>query len=207
LEIGSVMIVTGVAQLLTAPVAAFAERRLPARAMTFAGYALLAGGLLWNGASTYGWAFNELFGPQILRGVGFMICLLPITRLALGQLPPAQVPNGSALFNLLRNIGGAVGLALIDTVLEHRGPQHVARLIERLQAGDRDTAAFVGLPLERFTGVPLGELEAGARDFAEPLVRRAATVASLNDAWLLLGGVIALSLLAVPFMRKPSVGR
>ncbi len=207
LEIGSVMIVTGIAQLLTAPVAAFAEPRLPPRAMTFAGYALLAGGLLWNAAATYHWEFGELFGPQVLRGVGFMVCLLPVTRLALGQLPPAQVPNGSALFNLMRNIGGAVGLAFIDIVLEHRGPQHVTQIAEKLQAGDRATAAFVGLPLERFTGVPLGELEEGARAFAEPLVRRAATVASLNDAWLLLGGIIALSLLAVPLMRKPSAAR
>lgn len=207
LDIGTVMIVTGIAQLLTAPVAAIAEKRLPARAMTVAGYALLAAGLLWNAASTPAWAFNELFGPQVLRGVGFMVCLLPVTRLALGQLPPAQVPNGSALFNLMRNIGGAVGLALIDTVLEHRGPGHVARIVERLQAGDRDTAAFVGLPLERFTGVPLGEIEESARAVVEPLVRKAATVASLNDAWLLLGGVIAISLLAAPLMRSPSAAR
>ena len=207
LEIGSVMIVTGIAQLLTAPVAAFAEPRLPPRAMTFAGYALLAGGLLWNAASTYQWAFGELFGPQVLRGVGFMICLLPVTRLTLGQLPPAQVPNGSALFNLMRNIGGAVGLALIDTVLEHRGPQHLTRIAEKLQAGDRDTAAFVGLPLDRFTGMPLGEIEESARALAEPLVRRAATVASLNDGWLLLGGIILVSLLVVPLMKRPSAAR
>ena len=107
----------------------------------------------------------------------------------------------------LMAIGGAVGLALIDTVLEHRGPQHLTRIAEKLQAGDRDTAAFVGLPLDRFTGMPLGEIEESARALAEPLVRRAATVASLNDGWLLLGGIILVSLLVVPLMKRPSAAR
>ena len=204
LEIGSIMIVTGIAQLLSAPIATVAEQKLPSRSLTAFGYALLAAGLIWNGFATYTWDFSELFGPQILRGVGFMVCLLPVTRLALGQLPAADVPNASALFNLMRNIGGAVGLALIDTILDQRAPHHVERIAARLQAGDRDMAIFVGLPLERFTGAPLGEVDAAARAIAEPLVRRAATVASLNDAWWILGGLVALSLLATPLMRKPN---
>ena len=203
LEIGSIMIVTGAAQLLTAPFAAFAEPRLPPRPMTAVGYSLVAAGLIWNGFATYAWEFDELLAPQMLRGVGFMLCLLPVTRLALGQLAPDSIPNGSGLFNLMRNIGGAVGLALIDTVIENRAPLHVDKIVARLQAGDRDMAAFVGLPLERFTGTPLAEIDQTAREIAEPLVRRAATVASLNDAWLLLGAVIAASLLAVPFMKRP----
>ena len=207
LEIGTIMIVTGAAQLLTAPFAAFAEPRLPPRPMAAVGYALIAAGLIWNGFATYAWDFEQLLGPQILRGVGFMLCLLPVTRLALGQLAPADVPNGSALFNLVRNIGGAVGLALIDTIIENRAPHHVERIIARLQAGDRDMAAFVGLPLERFTGAPLGEIDQTAREMVEPLVRRAATVASLNDAWMLLGAVILASLLAVPLMKPPSCAR
>lgn len=207
LEIGTIMIVTGAAQLLTAPFAAFAEPRLPPRPMTAAGYGLIAAGLIWNGFATYAWDFDQLLVPQVLRGVGFMLCFLPITRLALGQLAPAHVPSGSALFNLVRNIGGAVGLALIDTVIENRAPQHVERIVARLQAGDRGMAAFVGLPLERFTGVPLRDIEPAARELVEPLVRRAAAVASLNDAWMLLGVVIVASLIAVPLMRAPSDGR
>ena len=78
LEIGTIMIVTGVAQLLTAPVATFAEQRIPARRMTAFGYALLAAGLISNAFATYAWDSPELFTPQVLRGVAFMLCLLPV---------------------------------------------------------------------------------------------------------------------------------
>jgi DHA2 family multidrug resistance protein len=204
LEIGTIMIVTGVAQLLTAPVATFAETRVPARRMTALGYALLAGGLIWNGFATYAWDSPELFGPQVLRGVAFMLCLLPVTRLALGQLPPDRVANASSLFNLMRNIGGAVGLALIDTIIETRAPLHVETIVEKLKAGDRATAALVGLPLERFTGVPLDNIDATTQELVEPLVRRAAAVESFNEAWLLLGILVAVSLVIIPLMKRPA---
>lgn len=205
--IGTIMIVTGIAQLVTAGPATIAEQKLPARPLTAVGYALLAAGLIWNGFADYTWDFREHLGPQILRGMGFMVCLLPVTRLALGQLPPAAVPNASALFNLMRNIGGAVGLALIDTVVELRSPHHAEAIAARLQAGDRATAAFVGLPLERFTGAPLGEVDAATRAMVEPLVRRAAAVASFNDAWMLLGILTGLAVFAALLMKKPSAAR
>jgi len=203
LAIGNIMIVTGIAQLLTAPVATVMEQRMAPRAMTALGYALLAAGLIWNSFATFEWDYDQLFIPQILRGMAFMICLLPVTRLALGQLPPEKISNASALFNLMRNIGGAVGLALIDTVIEIRGAHHAEAIAARLQAGDRATAAFLGLPLERFTGAPLPPIDDATREIVEPLVRRAATVSSLNEAWLLLGIVVAASLLALPLMKKP----
>jgi len=55
--------------------------------------------------------------PQILRGIAIMFCLLPPTRIALGALPLSEVADASGLFNLMRNLGGAIGIALIDTIL------------------------------------------------------------------------------------------
>ena len=60
---------------------------------------------------TKDWDFCELFLPQVLRGVGLMMCMIPINNLALGTLPPERLKNASGLFNLTRNLGGAVGLA------------------------------------------------------------------------------------------------
>ena len=50
-----------------------------------------------------------------------MFVMLPVNQLALGTLPPAAVKNASGLYNLMRNLGGAVGLALINTIAH--GPQ------------------------------------------------------------------------------------
>ncbi len=75
-------------------------------------------------------------GQQVIRGAAIMLCLLPPTRLALGDPAPEQVPDASGLFNLMRNLGGAIGIALIDTVIWGRLPGHADALRDRLMAGD-----------------------------------------------------------------------
>lgn len=204
LEIGTIMMVTGAAQLLTAPLATLLERKWPAQPLMACGFALFAAGLAMNGFSTPDWDFDELFVPQLLRGIALLMCLLPATRLALGRLPPERVPEVSSLFNLMRNIGGAVGLALIDTILETRTAHHAETIAAKLQAGDRATAAFAGLPLDRFTGQALGPVDEATRSLVAPWVERAAIATSLNDAWLLLGALVGVSLLALPFARRRS---
>jgi MFS transporter, DHA2 family, multidrug resistance protein len=202
LQIGLVMTVTGGAQLLTAPVAAVLEQRFDARHLVAVGFALLALGLLGNGFMTYETDFWGLFWQQAVRGAAVMICLIAATSLALGDFDLRRVPDASGLFNLMRNLGGAIGLALIDTVIERRAPAHVKAIVERLQAGDASMARFVGLPTERFTGVPITDIDEQTRRAVEPLVRRAALVAAFNDAWLFIGTVVALSLLLLPFLRR-----
>jgi DHA2 family multidrug resistance protein len=206
-ETGTIMIVMGATQLLTAPFAAHFEQRVDPRWMTGVGYLLFAAGLLSNAISTYAWDFNQLIAPQVLRGAAVMICILPVTRLALGQLPPDRIPNASALFNLMRNVGGAVGLALIDTVLENRPAHHVIRIIAALKDGDRDMAAFVGIPLDKFTAESIAKADAVTKELVQPLVERAAAVASFNEAWMMLGLLVALSFFALPLMKPPDAPR
>jgi len=203
LEIGLIMLVTGLAQLIAAPIAAVLERKSDLRWLTIAGYALLAAGLFGNGFMTPDDDFWALFWQQGARGVAFMLCLLPTTSLALNDFPPGEVSNASGLFNLMRNLGGAIGLAVVNTLIQSRAPVHVAALVERLQAGDVDAARFVGLPLDRFTGQPLGPIDEATRDLVAPLVEHAGLTIALNEAWLLLGGLIVVSLLAIPWLRHP----
>jgi DHA2 family multidrug resistance protein len=203
LAIGEIMMVTGAAQLVMAPVATYLERRVEPRLLIAAGYALLAFGLIGNGFMTFDTDFWGLFWQQLARGGAIMLCLLPSTALALSGFDPADVPNASGLFNLMRNLGGAIGLALIDTVLEQRTPAHIASIVARLQAGDPSAARLAGLPTERFTGVPIGEVDEATRALVAPLVERAGLVAAFNDAWLLLGGLVILSML-VFLVRAPT---
>ena len=120
--IGQIMLITGAAQLLAAPVAVQLERRFDARLLTACGFALFAVGLGMSAFQTRETDMAEMFWPQVVRGSAIMLCLLPPTRLALGPLPAARVADGSGLFNLMRNLGGAIGLALIDTVIYSRAP-------------------------------------------------------------------------------------
>ena len=94
-------------------------------AMGFVGFA--AGTWIVTGL-TKDWDFGELLWPQILRGVSLMLCMVTINNIALGTLTPDRLKNASGLFNLTRNLGGAVGLALINTVLNDRMDLHLVRL-------------------------------------------------------------------------------
>ena len=203
-QIGTIMIVSGAAQLCTAPIAAWLESKVEPRLLTAFGYSLFAAGLIANGFADVATDYDGLFWPQLLRGAAVMLCILPATRLALDTLNPAGVADGSALFNLMRNLGGAIGIALVDTILEQRTAGHAQTLADRLQHGDANTARFVGLPVEYFHGQDMGAVDATMRAFAEPLVKKAALAQSFNDAWLVIGVLFALSLLVVPFMHVRS---
>ncbi len=210
LQIGTIMLVTGVAQLVMAPVAVALEQRLSARLLTAGGFAVFALGLGLSAYQTPQTDFAGMFWPQVIRGLAIMFCLLPPTRLALGHLAPELVPDASGLFNLMRNLGGAIGIALIDTVIYGRAPRHGEAIVASLQAGDIETARFVGIPLALFASHAGQPLDASTRAFLQPLVEKAALTASINDAWLLIALVTAAAALCVPFMGKgpanPAIG-
>ena len=203
-EIGKIMLVTGLCQLLVAPIAVALEQRLDARLLTAFGFALFAVGLALSGGQTPETDFDAMFWPQVIRGAAIMFCLLPPTRLALGHLEAGRVPDASGLFNLMRNLGGAIGLAMIDTVIYSRSPVHGAAIMEKLQAGDVETARFIGIPLAMFTARPAGPLDAETAAMLQPFVEKAALVRAVNEAWMMIAALTIAALLCVPFARVSS---
>ena len=139
--------------------------------------------------------FDEMFWPQVLRGVAIMFCLLPPTRLALGTLTAIQVPDASGLFNLMRNLGGAIGIALIDTILYGRTGGHADALRDRLIAGDITAAQAIGLDVQLFTHRPPDASDATVEAYLRPMVEKAAFALSVNEAWALLAFVALIGLL------------
>jgi MFS transporter, DHA2 family, multidrug resistance protein len=107
------------------------------------------------------------------------------------------------LFNLMRNLGGAIGLALIDTVIYGRSAMHGTQIVKMLQAGDINTARFIGLPLEIFAARPAGPIDAGTRAMLQPLIEAAAFTEAINDAWALVAVLTAVALICVPFAKRP----
>jgi MFS transporter, DHA2 family, multidrug resistance protein len=200
-ETGTIMIVAGAAQFVALPVAALLVRRIDARILTGFGFATFAVGLFANSFMTWESDYDALFWPQVLRGVGVVFCLLPTTSVALEHRTGEALPNASALFNLMRNLGGAIWIALLDTILERRAPFETS-LLQQLHEGDPAAAAFVGLPVEAFHGQAIDSLDTISQ-FITPLVERAAAVAAFNRAWWVLGGFCAISLLALPLLKRP----
>jgi DHA2 family multidrug resistance protein len=205
------MIVGGAVNLVVTPLASMLEPRIDARLMTAIGYGLLAAGCISNGFMTPATDFWGLFWQQAVRGAALMFCVLPTTTLALDRFSSIEVPNASGLFNLMRNLGGAIALALIDTVLENRTTVYGNVLADRLMAGDAKTASFVGLPAQYLQALQSGAADPQTAQYllAAPqtqqmiggLARRGGLTEAFNDAWLLVGGLIVLSLGLLPLLR------
>ena len=105
----------------------------------------------------------------------------------------------------MRNLGGAIGIALTGTILTQRTPDHVAGLIARLQKGDPAAAKLVGLPVQMFHNQAMGPIDGITKAMIAPLVRRAALAQSFNEAWFLaavLFGLCVLALLCLPRKRQ-----
>jgi DHA2 family multidrug resistance protein len=202
-EIGTIMLVTGVAQLVTAPIAGALESRVDPRRLSAAGFALFAVGLGCSAFQSRLADFDEMFWPQVLRGVAIMFCLLPPTRLALGALAEADVPDASGLFNLMRNLGGAIGIALIDTILYGRTGGHAEALRDRLIAGDITAARAIGLDLKLFAHRPPDVSDATVEAYLRPMVEKAAFALSTNEAWAFLALAALAGLLLIPFAGPP----
>lgn len=202
LEIGMIMLVTGVAQLAIAPVAVILERRLDARLLSACGFALFALGLGLSFFQTPKTDYDAMFWPQVVRGVAIMFCLLPPTRLALGGLDLKRVPDASGMFNLMRNLGGAIGLALIDTVIYSRASTHAGEVTKSLMDGNVSMAKFVGIPLDIFAAQKSGPIDVFSETMLKTLVEKAGLTLAINDAWMLIAVLTAAVVVCVPFAKN-----
>lgn len=182
LSIGEVMLVTGAAQLVAAPIVVWLEQRVAARHLTMVGFILFALGLAMSTFDQPRTDGDEMFWPQVVRGLAIMLCLLPPIRIALGHLPIERVPDASAMFNLMRNLGGAIGLALIDTIIFGRAEMHGRALVERLSRGDAAAFDFVGLPS---IPVPI-QVIPEKMQLVHRAVERAALTMAINEAWAMI---------------------
>src|SRR3984885_877781 len=130
--VGETLFVSGATMFLCAPIVGKLVTKIDPRLVLMAGFMIFAAGSWQMTYVTKDWDFAQLLWPQIFRGVGMMLAIVPITNLALGTLAPERLKNASGLFNLARNLGGAVGLAALNTVLNHRIDLHLARLHEQV---------------------------------------------------------------------------
>ena len=203
LQIGETMFLSGICMFVTAPIAGRLMRVVDPRLMMVAGFTIFGLGTWLASDITKDWAFGNLVLPQILRGVGIMLCMIPITNTSLGTLPPDRLKNASGLFNLMRNLGGAFGLALINTTINKRLDLHLARLQETVSWGRNaaeETLANITLSL-----APLGsDAEMAAIAKLGAIVRREATVMAIGDVFYALTFLFLLVPLLIPLMRKPA---
>jgi MFS transporter, DHA2 family, multidrug resistance protein len=193
LQIGLIVLTMGLAQLAAAPVSVWLDRLFDARALTALGFLVFGAGLWLNGHLTVASDKPELFWPQVLRGISITMCVLPPIRIAMALMPLDKVSDGSGLFNLVRNIGGIIGIAVVDTIMFSRAPEHAQVLIDMAKTAPEQAAAAMGVTV---ADLPDPDDAMGIFALAD-LAQSAGLTTAINESWWLLA---ALSALAFPIL-------
>lgn len=204
LQIGQYIMVTGLFQLVSAFVAGPLAKVLDSRLMLAGGLALYGTGAWMNGSLTAEAGYWEFFWPQAVEGFALMFSFLPISGLALGTLPPEEVKNASGLFNLMRNLGGAIGIAVASSLKFRYIKEHYAALRESVTAGSREAEALIANLQAQMAGFPVQDSEKAALKQLYGWVIREAEVMAANDLFHLLGSIFFASLLLMPLVNKVS---
>ncbi len=204
MQIGETMFITGIAMFASAPIIGRFSAKLDLRRMLTMGMIMLAISIWWMGQLTNQSAFWELAAPQALRGAGTMLCMLPVNQLALGTLPPMQLKNASGLYNLMRNLGGAIGLAAINTVATARERLHTLHLDEQVtwgRAAVNNATMGMKLSLQPVMG---DNTQLAVIKRLSLMVQRESLTLTYNDIFYLIAIVYFVAIPLTFLLRKPA---
>jgi MFS transporter, DHA2 family, multidrug resistance protein len=204
MQIGLVIMWMGLPQLFIMPFAAKLSTRLDNRVMMSVGLALFALSCFMNTHMSAETAGPELIAAQIVRALGQPLIMITLTNFAVAGIPPQLLPSASGMFNMMRNLGGSVGIALLATLLTNRQHLHSARIGEAVSLYEPATQARLDALLQTFTtrGFDPVTAQAMAHKAVDNLVRRDSFVMAYNDAFLILGGALLACVVVVWMSRK-----
>ncbi|WAH61455.1 DHA2 family efflux MFS transporter permease subunit [Pseudomonas silvicola] len=201
LDIGLAVFSTGVFQILSIPVYAFLANRVDLRWIMMAGLGLFALSMWDFSPITHDWGAKELLLPQALRGMAQQLAVPPTVTLTLGALAQSRLKQASGLFNLMRNLGGAIGIAACATLLNDRTNLHFTRLAEHLNSTNENLNQWLNQ-----VGSSLGQMgldgNAAALRQLWNLTYREAQTQTYADAFLAIMVCFVVATAMVPLMRK-----
>lgn len=206
LEIGMAVCSTGLFQILSIPLYAWFANRVDLRWLLMAGLLGFAASMYSYVPITHSWGGDELLYPQAFRGLAQQFAIAPTVTLTLGNLPPARLKLASGLFNLMRNLGGAIGIALCGTILNDRTNLHYSRLGDSLNATNIAMTDFIQSNVLSLTqqGISADDAYGSALKNISALALREARTQAFSDAFYLIMVGFVIAALLVPLMKKPA---
>jgi DHA2 family multidrug resistance protein len=204
LEIGLSVFSTGLFQISAIPFYSYCARRIDLRWLMMFGLACFAISMWSFGFITHDWGWRELLLPQALRGFAQQFAVAPTVTLALGSLPPERLKLASGLFNLMRNLGGAIGIAVCGTILNDRTNLHFERLAERLTASNEAMNEFLQRATDMASSIGIDALNAPTAALKQlwSLTLREAQTQTYADSFQVVMVCFVLATLLVPLLKK-----
>ncbi len=202
LQIGYYLMVGGLFQLLSAFLAGPMEQKMDLRLMLSIGFGLFALGSWLNSYLTVDSAYWEFFVPQAIRGTALMLCFVPINTITLGLLPVDEVKNASGLYNLMRNLGGAIGLAVANTLIGNLSKGHYAALRAHITATNYQAQTMIEGLTENMAQNNMADPALSAMKLLTDLAWQQAEVITFNNLFQIIALLFAGAVLIAPFLKK-----
>ncbi|HBZ1120340.1 DHA2 family efflux MFS transporter permease subunit [Serratia marcescens] len=204
MDIGLTVCTTGIFQILSVPLYLYLSKRINLQWLLMAGLGGFAFSMFLFTPITHQWGWQELLLPQAIRGVSQQFAMAPIVTLTLGGIPKERLKLASGVFNLTRNLGGAIGIALCGTILNNRTNFHYQRIGEKIVSVPQTVNEFI----TRYTAI---FIQGGSDGTAGPLaatkllgqmMMQEAQTMAFSDAFLLVSLLLFMAFALVPAMGR-----
>ena len=194
----------GIATLIAMPIAGRLVTKINPKA-------ILAFGIIVAAYSTYLMSqfnlladFNTIIWPRVVLGVGMGFLFIPLTTLTMSAIRKEDMGNASAIYNLLRNLGGSFGVAFVTTMLARRAQLHQVNLVEHLTPFDTSYQLTLSRA-EQFLqhmGLDVSTAQQGSLSVIHGQLLRQASMLSFNDVFYLISITMICVLPLVLLMKR-----
>jgi DHA2 family multidrug resistance protein len=206
-QIGMVLAWTGLPQLVLIPLVPRLMKRFDPRLIIGTGFALFAVSNFMNIFMTADYANDQLFWPNVIRALGQALILTPLSAVATAGIEAENAGSASGLFNMMRNLGGAVGIAMLQTFLTKREQYHSNVLTQSVSLLEQATRTRIEQLTQYF-------LSHGVVDHADAshraavaighIVQKQAFIMAFSDTFYLLGAALIVALVAALMLKRPA---
>ncbi len=204
MQIGEVIMWAGLPQLFVMPVAAVLSTKVDNRLLCSFGLLMFGLSCLMNAHMDATTGYDQLLWSQVVRAIGQPFVMLTLSNFAMQGITPRDMPSASSLFNMTRNLGGSVGIAMLATTLTNREHFHSARLGESISSYAPATQERLDQLTQLFASKGMDAITAGNQAIAalDRIVRRESYVMAYNDGFQIMGAILLSCIFALWFANK-----
>jgi DHA2 family multidrug resistance protein len=205
-QIGMVLAWTGIPQLLLIPLVPRLMKRFDVRLLIIVGFALFAASNFMNVHMTGDYASDQLFWPNVVRAIGQALVFTPLSAIATAGIEQENAGSASALFNMMRNLGGAVGIASLQTFISKREQFHSNILTNSISVFEEATRVRIARLTTYFLNHGVSDQATATHKAVIAIagsVRKQANIMAFSDTFFLLGVALVVALLASLLLKKP----
>jgi DHA2 family multidrug resistance protein len=207
-QIGAVLAWTGLPQLILIPLVPKLMQRFDTRYIAFIGLSIFAYSCFMNIEMSPDYAGDQLWIPNIVRAIGQAMVLTPLTSVTTSEIAPQDAAAASGISNMLRNLGGAIGTAVLATVITKREQFHSNIIGQSVTPGRQEVQERIAGMTQYFQAHGISDPATAHHQAIVALgnaIKHQALVMGFSDTFAVLGVVLAIAAIAVAFTRKPKV--